>query len=377
MQLATEDTLKLNVLLASAQAIRINESDMSVRGLTGENEATVRLNPTCREETYLRLVREMLATHALGSPRGYPVFLKRWTRLGDMQNSRLEDLLLLGEEEAVIAAARAPNVTDELARRVWWALPRADIARYLLDKPPVAGGRMGPRLAEFLLEFLPFEERAIDAIESVRLVLQPGLISGPQRDELWRRGGRRTHYLTGFLHAIPEALPLQEAAHPDLAAAADSLRHADSVFAARLLWLLSSAGRGFLATCDRVLYKPADQDVVVSLLEAATSCLREVRCGGPAPSTAEELESRADECLRSAVTADPALRRAPGAAPDLQPMLRAMMVLALGGEPLVRPIFARTDAVGSVMRGKIAPVTDLLRGAIATLLNHRIVQSVR
>jgi hypothetical protein len=377
MQLSPEDTLKLNVLLANAQAVRINEANMSVHGLTGADEASVKLNPTCREDQYLRLVREMLATHALGSPRGYPVYLRRWTRLGDMHNSKLQDLLMLGEEEAVIAAARAPAVTNELARCIWWALPRADIARYLLAKRRVAAGRMAPRLAEFLLEFLPFEAQTVNAIDTVRLVLQPGLISDVQRDELWRRGAGKTHYYVGFLHAAANELPDTAADHPDRATVAACLQHADNTFAAALLWLLSAGGQGFLATCDRVLEKPADQDVVVSLLEAMASGLGQIRWSEAGFASVEELESQVDNWLSTPDTATPMLADVLYSAPGLRPLLRAMIVLAYGGEPLVRPIFARTDAIGSVMRTKIAPVTALLRGAIATLLGERIVQPAR
>ena len=37
-------------------------------------------------------------------------------------------------------------------------------------------------LAEFLIEFLPFEEDQSDMIESVRLVLQPGLINQQEKE---------------------------------------------------------------------------------------------------------------------------------------------------------------------------------------------------
>lgn len=377
MQLSLEDTLKLNVLLANAKAIRINEANMSVHGLTSEDEASVKLNPTCRDDQYLRLVREMLASHALGSPRGYPVYLRRWTRLGDMHNSKLQDLLMLGEEEAVIAAARAPAVTDELARYIWWALPRADVARYLLAKRQVAVGRMGPRLAEFLLEFLPFEAQTVNAIDTVRLVLRSGLINNTQRDELWRRGARKTHYYVGFLHAAANELPEAAAAHPDLAATADCLQRTDNAFSAALLWLLSAGGQAFLATCDRVLEKPADQEVVVSLLEAMASGLGQIRWSEAGFASVEELESQVDNWLSMPETATPMLADVLYGAPWLRPQLRAMILLAYGGEPLVRPVFARTDAVGSVMRTKIAPVTALLRGAIATLVDERSVQPAR
>ena len=51
MNLSPEDTLRLNVLLASdPQAIRINESDMSVAALTSEGESRLQLNPSGRDE---------------------------------------------------------------------------------------------------------------------------------------------------------------------------------------------------------------------------------------------------------------------------------------------------------------------------------------
>ena len=80
MQLAPEDSLRLNVLLANKpQAIRINESQMTVFGLSEQGEAKVNLNPTCRDEQYIKLVKELISGHVLGSPGGYPVYLQRWT----------------------------------------------------------------------------------------------------------------------------------------------------------------------------------------------------------------------------------------------------------------------------------------------------------
>jgi hypothetical protein len=45
-------------------------------------------------------------------------------------------------------------------------------------------------------------------------------------------------------------------------------------------------------------------------------------------------------------------------APELRPDIQAMLVLAMTAEAVVNPIFARTDAIGSVMRKKIEPVTQ-------------------
>ena len=120
MELSSEDSLRLNVLInQDLQAIRIDESKMIVYALTGRGEAKVPLNPTCRDEKYLRIVREMFSTHALGSPGGYPVFLRRWTRMGQMREESLEGLLILGEPEAVVAVANSTELTEEVARRAW------------------------------------------------------------------------------------------------------------------------------------------------------------------------------------------------------------------------------------------------------------------
>ena len=53
------------------------------------------------------------------------MYLQRWTRMGQMRDESLEQLLLLGEPEAVVAVVCAPGLTDELARRAWWAMGNA------------------------------------------------------------------------------------------------------------------------------------------------------------------------------------------------------------------------------------------------------------
>ena len=113
MELSSEDNLRLNVLLRNKPlAIRIDESSMILYGLSEKGEAKVQLNPTCRDDHYLRIVRELLSGHVLGSPGGYPVYLQRWTRMGQTRDENLEHLLLLGEPEAVIAVACATGLTD-------------------------------------------------------------------------------------------------------------------------------------------------------------------------------------------------------------------------------------------------------------------------
>ena len=119
MELSTEDSLRLHVLLKNIEAVRIDEQALVVYGLATQNgatrEAKVALNPNCRPEQYLRRVREFFSGAILGSPGGYPLHLNRWTRMGQIGDGSLAELLLLGEPEAVAAVSCALGLTDELA----------------------------------------------------------------------------------------------------------------------------------------------------------------------------------------------------------------------------------------------------------------------
>jgi hypothetical protein len=41
--------------------------------------------------------------------------------------------------------------------------------------------------------------------------------------------------------------------------------------------------------------------------------------------------------------------------------VRAMLVLSMANEPVLNPVFSRTDAIGTVMRKKLKPVTEPLQ----------------
>jgi len=104
-ELTSEDTFRLNVLLANRPlAIRIDESKMVVGGLAEKGESRVQLHPDGNPEHYVRSVKELISGHILGSPGGYPIYLRRWTRMGQMRDESLEQLLMLGEPEAIVAA---------------------------------------------------------------------------------------------------------------------------------------------------------------------------------------------------------------------------------------------------------------------------------
>jgi len=372
MSLSTEDNLRLNVMLANnVDAVRIDEGRMMVFGIVNNNEMQIQLNPNCRDEQYIKQVRELLSEKVLGSPGGYPVFLKRWTRMGQMKDESLSDLLKLGEPEAVMAVVCAQGLTDELARLAWWAAPEAEHARRMLESEVVVNGEMGNILADFLIEFLPFEEDPYAIVRSVRLVLQGDLITEDVRNTLWARGLKKNVFRIGFLEACPDALPEPKPMRTDAEQHQKSLQELieqGNRYAAQLNKILSSSGQSFIHTSEVILKKPATQEAVCALLNAVGNYFN--------PDYDVSLKSR-NEMLSNAMaeqdinvllehakhmteSADGELAVLLQTLPDLRASIEAMLSLASITDAIATPVFARTDAIGSVMRKKLAPVTDLL-----------------
>jgi len=363
MELTAEDSLRLNVMLANAQqAVRIDESSMTVQALSDQGEASVKLNPVGRDDQYLKLVRELLSSQVLGSPGGYPVFLRHWTRMGQARDDSLEQLLLLGEPEAIVAVVHAAGLTDEIARKAWWAMPVADNARRMLEHECVVAGAMGTVLAEYLVDYLPFETEHRAMLETVRLVLQPGLIADDLRDKLWRSAKRKNSYYVGFMDAIPDALPEPGKPRPDwqaLETRLQALVEDGNPVATQLCRCLSERGQVFLQTTEAVARKPNNQDVVVELLKSVQNYFATVCPGSDPGADIETIISDADALLDvpAVCPTTEAVQNVLAAVPECRDDVRAILALAWVGEPLVNPIFARTDAIGSVMRKKIEPVT--------------------
>lgn len=370
MELASEDSLRLHVLLKNVEAIRIDEQAMAVYGLSARGEARVVLNPTCRADRYLRTVREFLSGAVLGSPGGYPVHLNRWTRMGQARDANLAELLLLGEPEAVTAVAHAPGLSEALARRVWWIAPTADNARHMLERDAVVNGELGKILAGYLVDHLAFETEPRLMIDSVRLVLQPGLIDPATRQKLWEKGATQHAYRVGFLEAAPDDLPQRAAARADApgrAAALAPLLADGNAFAQLLQRALSAPGRGFLGVCRELLERPGHQAVVVALLNVVGEYFRDARLGAPNARDIHAILEHAQQAL----TRDD--RHAPlaavlAAAPDLENECRALLVLSHVSEAAVTEIMARTTAEGSLLRRKLEPVTAPIRQELDVLL---------
>lgn len=372
MQLSNEDNLRLNVLLAQPlQAVRINEGTMTVHALTEKGEAKVRLNPTTRDEQYLRWVRELLSMKVTGSPGGYPIFLKRWTRMGHARNN-LEQMLLLGEPEAVVAVVHSPEVTHEIGRRAWWADPTADNARRLLEKPDVVAGPLGQELADYLLEFLPFEEIPLDVVDTVKLCLQGQLISDKEREKLWSRAKRKNPFYVGFLFANADNIPLAIQAHPRHETISTQLSEelvANNPFANALQASLSQNGQRWLKALLLALEKPVDQDVVIALFRAIQK-----RFNLPFPEArgitdTEQAHQRIEQYCHESSGPETVNRLLPLLDDEALALLKAVLFLGQLGEDTLNSTFGGNDSVGSVMRKRLLPLTQPMQAAAKQLLS--------
>lgn len=357
MDLCHEDKLRLNVLLAqSLQAVRIDESRMEVHALSQKGEAKVPLHANCKEEKYIRLVKQWLSTNVLGSPGGYPVFLRRWTRMGQARADSLEKLLLLGEPEAVVAVVHANGITNEIARRAWWCAPNAENARCLLANKEVVKDSMGPELAKFLVEFLPFEETSRATMQSVRLVLQSGLIDEETKLSIWKRGNRRNAFYVGFIQQCPNELPLTLVAHPLY----EQCESFDEALGSSSTWLklqqvLSPAGQAVISVFETILRKPNDQDVAV---EVFNTLHQYFSVDTNLPISWRSIEELAAHVRVLLATPSEEVNEILKLWPDVEPKLRAILFLSMVSETLLDPVFGVTDSIGSVMRKRIAHLIE-------------------
>jgi hypothetical protein len=242
----------------------------------------------------------------------------------------------------------------------------------MLKNPTIVASEMGPVLADYLVEYLPFETEHEKMMESVRLVLQAGLLSDEKILDLWKKSARKQAYLVGFLRARPDDLPELEAPRADADAIAEALADelsAGNAVAGLLVRVTSAGGQTFLKTLSAVLSKPPNQDIVTAgfdLLRGYFSVLR--REGDPGLAIEPLLaDGRAYAGLGEATASEPSpalpsepvrrvLERLPSAAQDL----KAMRVLSGTGYGLIRPVLPDPTTLGSLMRRKLTPVTEPL-----------------
>ena len=370
-ELSPEDSLRLNVLLLAepVQAVRIDEGAMVLRALRASGEAKIQLHPNCRADQYITRVKEFLGGHALGSPRGYPVYLQQWTRMGQTSGKNLEALLLLGEPEAVVAVAHAPGLTDELARRIWWCQPTMEIARSMLEKDAVAQGAMGKVLADFLIEHLPFEESPDARMHTIRLVLYAKLADPQMTTKLWRQAKGVPYYYIGFLEFMPDALPVDQLARadePNTAAVLGPLAERGNVYAEHFLSLLSANGQTWLKAVSEVLARPATMLVVYALLDAISRYFH--RMGYPVRSEAlDDVLAEAEALLHGQPGKSPEIDELLQAAPRYRESIAAMLALSGLTGRTADPWLARNTTVGALMRRRIETLAAPINQAVQAL----------
>ena len=366
MELSSEDELRLHVLLVNAEAIRIDEQHMVVYGLAPDRELEVQLTAAGSQARYIQCVRAFLSTAILGSPKHFPIHLRRWAGHGQIDNAPLEKLLLLGNPEAVFAVACSPRLTATLARRVWWTAPGPDMARQLLRHRAVAVDAMGKLLAQWLVDYLPFETVLGDMLDSARLLALPNLIDAAMRMRLWEMGRRNKAYRIGFLLECPDNLPRRVPARLDVALLAERFAPSANVGNEIFHMLIKSGsedGQSFLAACLDVLGGLNCQEEVSAILNAIGAYYGVLRVYGEHTKTLEASLNWADIKSMEQATAAPAFF----CDPHVRAQLRALYVLAHTSEDWVTPVFAHSDAGGSVMRKQIEPVITVVAGALKSL----------
>ncbi len=358
MSLNESDELRLNVLLAqNPTAIKINESTRILYALTEKGEAKIELHPDCKTQIYMKKVREFLSTHVLGSPGGYPIYLRRWTRMGQARDESLARLLLLGEDEAVTAVVHAQGLSLAIACNAWWVLPNAHNARQMLQINVIAQSELGAEMSAFLLEFLPFEDDQQAMIESVRLVLQSDHMSPQAVQGLWRSASRKTSYYIGFLRARADDLPGDEAAHPlHVLIQQLCLRNNNQINTALLelfARVLSPSGQRYLKTVKVAFAKPNNQDVVVSLLNTLGDYFKVLNNENRRYRDLRLWNQHTNEIYENCYSHN--LAELPF---NAQVLCRSMIALSMVDETMINPIFGVSDAIGTVMRKKIKPICD-------------------
>ncbi len=264
--LTPEDTLRLNVLISTCVAIRIDVYKLAVIGLTkDEKEQSIALNPSGDSGKTIGAVQKLLVSQALGSMGGYPSYLKRWSRMGQVSLSNLKLLLKIGNTEAVVAVANSQNLDDELLDLVWWCATntdqQAEIGRFLLTRDFVIKHPVGKQIAQYLLEFLPFTNDTSQLIDTTNLLLQDGLISQSEKDKLWKQGQRKTAFLVGFIERMGNNLPNNS----DIIALNSDIKELEDVN--------SEQGQILLHTITHILKKINQEYVLYRTLEVVGSYL--------------------------------------------------------------------------------------------------------
>lgn len=362
-ELASEDLLRLNVLVANARAIRFDDHKLVVYG-RGDDDYEVRLNPRGNTEAYVKKVREFLSTASFGAPRRYPKYIHRWASMGQINNVPVDKLLMLGEPDAVMAIAHARELTDQQAALAWWAWPSADLARALLTNPRLRDANLTAELVSWLLEFLPFETESSAILGSTRLLLQSGVLSDAQRLGLWNKGQRRKAFRIAFLQACPLVLPVAAPPHPARQAGAGVER---DPAAALVDTVLSPEGQAFAQAAAECLGRCTDQDEVNALLGAIGEFFSiGAETGGEALEPEQIKDRVRDDLAQGGGPVPVSLISERGLSPAFH---EALLCLGLTGEGMTTRLFSSSDATGTVLRKQMADIIGFIEDKLRALQN--------
>jgi len=279
----------------------------------------------------------------LGAMGGYPSYLKRWSRMGQVASSNLTSLLKLGEVEAVVAVANSTNLDDQLLKVTWWCATntdnQAEIGRFLLTKEFVTFTETGQEIAQHLLEFLPFVNDTEQLIDTTSLVLQNELINQKDKERLWKQGQRKTAFLVGFVERmqgnLPNELNIQplECQHPDLQIINDQ------------------QSQIFLTTLAHILKKINQEYVLYRALEVLGQYLTHKQI--TLQDSIDKINTQIESLNIISV--------------EEQDKLNARLLLAGVNERLVVSIISAHNLTGSAIRKKLAHVLEPIQKALAVL----------
>ncbi len=336
-ELEQQDEFKLNILLKTTQAIRIDTYKLEVVGLGHDmSEKIVKLNPVVDSAQYIKDVQQFLTEKVLGSMGGYPAYLQRWSKMGQVDSSNLRNLLKIGSIGATIAVANSKYLTNELLPLVWWCATntdeQAEVGRYLLSRNDFLAHDISKHIAQYLLEFLPFSEHPLDQLVTTSLILQSELIDSEKKQKLWKMGGRKNYILVSFLERqkgklFDDGLPYQEYDELELSVAS------------------GQQNQLFIRTCMQVLKKINEEHTLYKLLEVIHEHFQH------------------PDILRSHTIEDIELQLGQ----YKNPKLRARYFLAGVTESLVISEISAHSLSGSTIRKKLAYILEPISTALITL----------
>lgn len=375
MPISSEDQLRIQVMLHnSPKAVRLDDANMTLYALTPDGEASIPLSPNCNNDQYLKQVREMLSEHVMGSSGGYPVYIKRWSRMGQTGGMHLGEFLLLGEPEAVVAVANSSALTIDLAHNVWWAVAntaqQAEQGLHMLRHPCMANSDLGREIARFLVEYLAFVTDTEELLSILYVLLQDGLLDDGQVEQIWRRSQERGKgiYQVAFLQARPLSLPDQVAQHPEygyLVNVCQVLADSGNSIAKIMIVIGSSEGQTFIALALELLEKVANEDSVYALLNAIGAPF----AGLGIPKTEERSLDVCRTQVKEWVDAGMVEHTAEflESCPEYGDRLQAVMLLSCVREEVAFKLVLHSGAVGRSIRKRLVPLFDLIRANLEQL----------